>query len=153
MKILKKIALRIALSKGERALIWRAIMYSAYKYKNRGGRNNQSAAAVMLGVKDLFGIADDAASGTSGDDILKNFAEATAVAEEKRLKAEFTKGYRHGIRHMLENYACTRRDAPGTEGLKPGDIVELAVEGDEGRSSDEGTTAAGKSGSGAAQDE
>lgn len=57
MKFFKKLALRVALNREQRIIIWRALRYSEYKYRQHGNPNRAVAVgAIISQVEKIFGV-------------------------------------------------------------------------------------------------
>lgn len=108
MKFFKKLALRVALNREQRIIIWRALRYSEYKYRQHGNANRAVAVgAIISQVEGIFGVE------MTQEEINAVYqAVYNEVCAARRSRSE---------RVMKEVSAQSRR---GT-GLSVGDVVEI----------------------------
>lgn len=123
MGIIKTIALRIALNRKQRLVIWNALQYSDHKYREHGDIDRAVVTtATAAEVERAFGIArhrfTEKEVSAIVDDALKRGGEiAKRIADE---------AYERGKRETLANIA--HLVVVGGKGLKVGDIVEVIEE-------------------------
>lgn len=123
MGIIKTIALRIALNRKQRLVIWNALQYSDHKYREHGDIDRAVVTtATAAEVERAFGIArhrfTEKEVSAIVDDALKRSGEiAKRIADE---------AYERGKRETLANIA--HLVVVGGKGLKVGDIVEVVEE-------------------------
>lgn len=123
MGIIKTIALRIALNRKQRLVIWNALQYSDHKYREHGDIDRAVVTtATAAEVERAFGIArhrfTEKEVSAIVDDALKRSGEiAKRIADE---------AYERGKRETLANIA--HLVVVGGQGLKVGDIVEVVEE-------------------------
>lgn len=108
MKFFRKLALRVALNREQRIIIWRALIYSEHKYRQHGNANRAVAVGDIISqVKEIFGVE------LTQEEINAAYqAVYNAVCFARRSRSE---------RVMREVNSQSRRSV----GLAVGDVVEI----------------------------
>jgi hypothetical protein len=108
MKFFKRLALRVALNREQRIIIWRALIYSEYKCRQHGNANRAVAVrAIISQVKEIFGVE---LTKEEINAVYKAVYDATCNARRSRSE-----------RVMREVNSQSRRSV----GLAVGDVVEI----------------------------
>lgn len=108
MKFFKRLALRVALNREQRTILWRALIYSERKYRQRGNSNRSVAVgAIIAQVKEIFGVE---LTQEEINAVYKAVYDATCNARRSRSE-----------RVMREVNRQSRRSV----GLEVGDVVEI----------------------------
>lgn len=108
MKFFKKLALRLALNREQRIIIWRALRYSEHKYRQHGNSNRAVAVgAIISQVKEIFGVE---LTQEEINAVYQSVYDAVCVARRSRSE-----------RVIREVNSQSRR---GT-GLSVGDVIEI----------------------------
>lgn len=108
MKFFKKLALRVALNREQRIIIWRSLIYSEHKYRQHGNANRAVAVeAIISQVKEIFGVE---LTQEEINAVYKAVYDATCNARRSRSE-----------RVMREVNSQSRRSV----GLAVGDVVEI----------------------------
>lgn len=108
MKFFKRLALRVALNREQRIIIWRALRYSEHKYRQHGNPNRAVAVgAITDQVKEIFGVE---LTQEEINAVYKAVYDATCNARRSRSE-----------RVMREVNSQSRRSV----GLAVGDVVEI----------------------------
>lgn len=135
MGILKNICLRIALNREQRLVIWNALQYSDYKYRQNGNIDRAVVTSTVIAqTEKQFGVSGKKYTKEEVDAMLNEVAHR--IQEER--KAELDEAYQIGredaISEMLENIRHGR-------GLVIGEVVEVEETPEERKESAQGEEA------------
>lgn len=137
MGIIKTLALRIALNREQRLVIWNALQYSDRKYRRKN--NIDLALGTSMVIKQLkkaFGIKARKYTSEEVELLLRAYAEREKDDVKKEIAKIYDKGIREGIRQAVSAMKHGK-------GLKIGEIVVVEETPEENKetSGDEATTA------------
>ena len=137
MGIFKTLALRIALNREQRLVIWNALQYSDRKYRRRNDIDRAlGTSAVIKQLNKAFGIKSRNYTSEEVDLLLHAYADR----EKEEIKKSITKAYEKGIREGVGRVVSAMKHG---KGLKIGEIVVVEETPEESKETaeEEATTA------------
>ena len=135
MGLIKTICLRIALNKEQRLVIWNALQYSDYKYRQNGNIDRAVVTSTIIAqTEKRFGISGKKYTKEEVNAMLNEVARRIKEDRQTELDEAYQAGREEAISEMLENIRHGR-------GLVVGEIVEVEETPEERKESAQGDEA------------
>lgn len=135
MGILKNICLRVALNKEQRLVIWNALQYSDYKYRQNGNIDRAVVTSTVIAqTEKRFGVSGKKYTKEEVNAMLNEVARRIKEDRQTELDEAYQAGREEAISEMLENIRHGR-------GLVVGEIVEVEETPEERKESAQGEEA------------
>jgi hypothetical protein len=135
MGILKNICLRIAVNREQRLVIWNALQYSDYKYRQNGNIDRAVVTSTVIAqTEKRFGVSGKKYTKEEVNAMLNEVARRIKEDRKTELDDAYHAGRQDAIAEMLDNIRHGR-------GLVVGEIVEVEETPEERKESAQGEEA------------
>lgn len=135
MGIFKNICLRVALNREQRLVIWNALQYSDYKYRQNGNIDRAVVTSTVIAqTEKQFGVSGKKYTKEEVNAMLNEVARRIKEDRQMELDEAHQAGREEAISEMLENIRHGR-------GLVIGEVIEVEETPEERKESAQGEEA------------
>lgn len=135
MGILKNICLRVALNREQRLVIWNALQYSDYKYRQNGNIDRAVVTSTVIAqTEKRFGVSSKKYTKEEVNAMLNEVACRIKEDRQTELDEAYQAGREEAISEMLDNIRHGR-------GLVIGEVIEVEETPEERKESAQGEEA------------